>query len=63
MKCQYEKQGSRCYSPGACKDWGYCRQRNIDAGGMRNVTPEDYRHGYEISIEECYRAIDERIDE
>ncbi|WLJ71052.1 hypothetical protein [Sphingomonas phage Kimi] len=41
MKCQYEKQGSRCYSPGACKDWGYCRQRNIDAGGMRNVTPED----------------------
>jgi hypothetical protein len=26
-------------SPGACRDWGYCRQRNIDAGGMKNVTP------------------------
>ena len=33
--------GSWCRSPTACADWGYCRQRNIDAGGMRNVTRED----------------------
>jgi hypothetical protein len=31
---------SGCYSPGACRDWGYCRNRNIEAGGMANVTPE-----------------------
>lgn len=31
---------SGCYSPISCRDWGYCRQRNIHAGGMRNVTPE-----------------------
>jgi hypothetical protein len=28
-----------CYSGGACRDWGYCRERNIEAGGMKNVTP------------------------
>lgn len=29
-----------CFSPKACDGWGYCRQHNIDAGGMVNVTPE-----------------------
>jgi hypothetical protein len=27
-----------CYSPMACNGWGYCRNRNIQAGGMDNVT-------------------------
>lgn len=35
MRCQ-----TTCRSPYACKDWGYCRQRNIDAGGMKYVTTE-----------------------
>lgn len=30
-----------CTAPTACAGWGYCRQRNIDAGGMRNVTERD----------------------
>lgn len=38
MKCQRQ-----CYSPTACKGWGYCRERNIAAGGMKNVTPEMQR--------------------
>lgn len=38
MRCQQEWGG--CYSPTACRDWGYCRERNISAGGMQNVTPE-----------------------
>lgn len=29
-----------CMAPLACGTFGYCRQRNIDAGGMSNVTPE-----------------------
>lgn len=29
----------RCCSPMACTDWGYCRDRNVTAGGMKNVTP------------------------
>ncbi len=29
-----------CISPLACAGWGYCRERNIKAGGMKNVTPE-----------------------
>jgi len=29
-----------CMSPVACSGWRYCRERNIDAGGMKNVTPE-----------------------
>jgi hypothetical protein len=46
MKCLNDKHTGKsiwrgCYSPEACKGWGYCRQRNIDAGGMKNVTPED----------------------
>jgi len=27
-----------CYSPMACNGWGYCRNRNIQSGGMDNVT-------------------------
>jgi hypothetical protein len=34
------KDDGRCYSPMACATWGYCRERNIQAGGMKNVTPE-----------------------
>jgi hypothetical protein len=30
----------RCYSPTACRDFGYCRDRNLSAGTMRDVTPE-----------------------
>ena len=33
--------GTYCYSPQACAGFGYCRNRNIEAGGMKNVTPED----------------------
>lgn len=29
-----------CVAPMACGTFGYCRQRNIDAGCMSNVTPE-----------------------
>lgn len=29
-----------CYSPIACQGFGYCRERNVEAGGMRNVSPE-----------------------
>lgn len=41
MICTKDKPGGwrGCYSPTACRDWGYCRNRNIDAGGMKNVTP------------------------
>lgn len=28
-----------CMAPMACTGFGYCRNRNIDAGGMKNVTP------------------------
>lgn len=39
MKCTKDGPFRGCYSPTACRDWGYCRERNIDAGGMKNVTP------------------------
>lgn len=29
-----------CHAPLACGTFGYCRQRNIDAGGMANVSYE-----------------------
>jgi hypothetical protein len=32
-----------CWSPVACGAWGYCRQRNVDAGGMKNVSPDDQK--------------------
>lgn len=39
MKCQSKAIG--CHSPLACATFGYCRDRNIQAGGMKNVSPED----------------------
>ena len=35
MKCFKNKS---CNAPMACGSFGYCRERNIDAGGMDNVT-------------------------
>lgn len=45
MKCLNDRQSGAmkwngCYSREACRDWGYCRQRNVNEGGMKNVTPE-----------------------
>lgn len=39
IKCAETDAFRQCRSPFACSDWGYCRQRNIDAGGMKNVSP------------------------
>lgn len=49
MICQCASIGLRCYSPKACSDFGYCRERNFIKGGMKNVTPEMQRE---------WRAID-----
>lgn len=32
-----------CHAPTACTGWGYCRLRNIEAGGMANVTEDQQR--------------------
>jgi hypothetical protein len=39
MICR-SKLSKHCHAPLACGTWGYCRERNIYAGGMANVTPE-----------------------
>lgn len=45
MRCTRDRMAgtmrwSGCYSPAACSGFGYCRNRNVDAGGMPHVTPE-----------------------
>lgn len=39
----------RCWSPTACNDWGYCRERNMGDGGA--PTQQQIRERREIAAE------------
>lgn len=54
MKCQNDQGNWRgCYSPTACRDWGYCLQHNLEAGGMKNVMAEMQRRWREEDNRPC----------